>query len=78
MTLQDFVLFLFMLVYRIIFGGSLKRPAWNFCFLSAGNLHAHKIPRFRGGGFWIFLGGVGGEVRILFLWAWGLSDDCKR
>ena len=38
-------------------------------FLSAGKPHAHKIPRFRGGGgisfFW------GQEVPILFLWARG-------
>ena len=32
----------------------------------------HKIPRFRGGGIWGFLGGVG-EVPILFLWARGIS-----
>ena len=33
--------------------------------------HVHKIPRFRGGGvFWV-LGGGGGGVPILFLWARG-------
>ena len=30
--------------------------------------HVHKIPRFRGGGFWVFFGG---GVPILFLWARG-------
>ena len=30
----------------------------------------HKIPRFRGGGYFGFWGG-GGEVPILFLWARG-------
>ena len=40
-----------------------KRP---FCRKS----HVHKIPRFRGGGYFWVLGG-GGEVPILFLWARG-------
>ena len=31
--------------------------AWKNCVLSAGNLHAHKIPRFRGGDFGFFGGG---------------------
>ena len=40
-----------------------------FWFFSAGeNLHAHKIPRFRGGGI---LGFGWGEVPILFLWVQG-------
>ena len=39
------------------------------CVLSAGN-HVHKIPRFRGGGYFGFWGG-GGGVPILFLWARG-------
>ena len=34
--------------------------AWNFCFLSAGNLHVHKIPRFRGGGGILFFFWGGG------------------
>ena len=38
------------------------------CVLSAGKTHVHKIPRFRGGVFWV-LGG--GGVPILFLWARG-------
>ena len=29
------------------------------CVLSAGKTHAHKIPHFRGGGIWGFLGGEG-------------------
>ena len=32
--------------------------------------HVHKIPRFRGGGYFGFWG-EGGEVPILFLWARG-------
>ena len=37
---------------------------WNFCFLSAEeNLHAHEIPCFRGGVFWV-LGA--GECRFYF------------
>ena len=36
--------------------------------------HAHKIPPFRGG-CWGFLEG-GGEVPILFLWAWGFFRFC--
>ena len=32
--------------------------AWHFLVLSAGKPpHAHKIPPFRGGGFWVFLEG---------------------
>ena len=38
------------------------------CVLSAGKTHVHKIPRLRGGVFWVF--GWGG-VPILFLWARG-------
>ena len=30
------------------------------------NLHVHKIPRFRGGAFWVW---GGWEVPILLLWA---------
>ena len=33
--------------------------------------HVHKIPRFRGGGYFGFFGGGGGGVPILFLWARG-------
>ena len=41
------------------------------CVLSAGKTHFfHKIPRFRGGGYFGF-GGGGGGVPILFLWARG-------
>ena len=40
------------------------------CVLSAGKTHAHKIPRFRGGGILGFFWG-GGGVLILFLWARG-------
>ena len=40
--------------------------AWKKCVLSAGNLHVHKIPRFRGGGgvgvFWVFQGGGGDYI----------------
>ena len=42
---------------------------WKNCVLSAGKTHVHKIPRFRGGGYFGFF--LGGEVRILFLWARG-------
>ena len=36
------------------------------CVHSAGKNHAHKIPRFRGGGvFWVFWGG-GGKCRFYF------------
>ena len=41
-----------------------------FRFFLLENPRAHKIPPFRGGGFWVFLEG-GVEVPILFLWAWG-------
>ena len=34
-------------------------------FSAKENLHAHKIPRFREGVFWV-LGGRGGEAPILF------------
>ena len=37
------------------------------------NLHVHKIPRFRGGEFWVG-GGGGGEVPILFLGRWDFSE----
>ena len=40
-----------------------------FAFFVQEDLHAHKIPPFRGGG--IFFWG-GGRVPILFLWARGL------
>ena len=41
------------------------------CVLSAGKIHAHKIPCFRGGGIW----GFGGEGSADFiLWAGGFSD----
>ena len=33
--------------------------AWHFLVLSAGNPHAHKIPRFRGVGFFLENGGGG-------------------
>ena len=49
--------------------------AWKKCILSAGKTHAPKIPRFRGGVFWVM---GGGEVPILFLWARGfflISSD---
>ena len=39
------------------------------CVLSAAKTHVHKIPRFRGGGYFGF---GGGGVPILFLWARGL------
>ena len=44
-----------------------------FWFVLLENIHARKIPRFRGGGkLGCFLGGRGGvEVPILFLWARG-------
>ena len=34
------------------------------CVLSAGKIHVHKIPRFRGGVFWVFF--LGGECRFYF------------
>ena len=39
------------------------------CALSAGKTHVHKILVLGGGVFWVFWGGGGGEVPILFLWA---------
>ena len=42
--------------------------AWNFCVLSAGeNLHAHKIPRFRGVVFCFFFGGGGRSADFIFM-----------
>ena len=36
--------------------------------LSAGNPHAHKIPRFRGGqGSWVFWTGGGGSADFIFM-----------
>ena len=43
----------------------------NFGFFLQENLHAHKIPRFRGG---VFLG-LGWGAPILFLRARGFSDQ---
>ena len=43
--------------------------AWKNAFFLQEN-HAHKIPRFKGGGVWV-LGGGGGGVPIFFLWARG-------
>ena len=40
--------------------------AWNFCFLQ-GNLHVHKIPRFRGGGVFCFFLGGGGSADFIFM-----------
>ena len=48
-----------------------------FWFFLLENPHAHKIPPFRGGGFWVFLEGVV-EAPILFLWAWGFFRLWKR
>ena len=42
------------------------------CVLSAGKTHVHKIPRFRGGVFWV-LGG-GGECRFYFYGRADFSD----
>ena len=38
--------------------------AWKKCVLSAGKTRVHKIPRFRGGGYFGF--GGGGECRFYF------------
>ena len=38
------------------------------CVLSVGKNHVHKIPRFRGGGIWVFFFG-GGECRFIFMGA---------
>ena len=44
--------------------------AWHFLVLSAGKPHAHKIPRFGGGGgVGIFLEGVGGSANFAFMGA---------
>ena len=38
------------------------------CVLSAGKTHVHKIPRFRGGGYFGFWGG-GGSADFIFMGA---------
>ena len=50
--------------------------AWHFWALSAGNLHAHKIPRSRG----VFWGAGAGVWKCQFyLWARDFSEDwCPR
>ena len=51
--------------------------AWIFCFfLLEERLHAHKIPRFGGGGGFRASLERGGSV-ILFLWARGFPDSVK-
>ena len=40
--------------------------------------HVHKIPRFRGGGGILGLGGEGGEVPILFLWETRILLKCGQ
>ena len=45
--------------------------AWRKCVLSAGKIHADKIPRFRGGRYFGFWGGGGGSADFLILWARG-------
>ena len=39
------------------------------CVLSAGKTHVHKIPRFRGGGVILGLGGGGGSADFIFMGA---------
>ena len=39
--------------------------AWIFLVLSAGNPDPPKIPRFRGGGYWVSL--WGGECQFFFM-----------
>ena len=51
--------------------------AWDFLALSAGNLHVHKIPRFRGSLLFFFFFGGGGGLPIYFIWARGFSWKCK-
>ena len=43
--------------------------AWKNCVLSAGNLHVHKIPRFRGEGYFGFFFGGGGSADLIFMGA---------
>ena len=38
-----------------------------FGFFLLENPHAHKIPPFRGGGFWDFLEGGGGSANFIFM-----------
>ena len=38
-----------------------------FWFFLLENPHAHKIPPFRGGGFWVFLEGGGGSANFIFM-----------
>ena len=45
--------------------------AWKNAFFLQENLHAHKIPRFRGGGI---LGFLGGECRFHFYGRWDFSE----
>ena len=40
--------------------------AWKKCVLSAGKTHVHKIPLFRGGGYFGFFGG-GGSADFIFM-----------
>ena len=39
------------------------------CALSAGKPHVHKIPRFRGGVFWVLAGGEGDCADFIFMGA---------
>ena len=50
--------------------------AWDFLVLSAGNLHAHKIPRFRWG-YCVFLGGGGASANFTFMGA-GICLNYER
>ena len=43
--------------------------AWKIAFFLQENLHAHKIPRFRGGGGYFGLWGGGGSADFIFLGA---------
>ena len=48
-----------------------------FAFSLQETLHVHKIPRFRGGGYFGRFGGGGEGVPILFLWAQGFFFGSK-
>ena len=49
--------------------------AWKNCVLLQENFHAHQIPRFGGGLFWISF--LGGEVPIYFYGREDFSDIYK-